>query len=451
MPDGTYRWKDEDELEQAAALGIVDAARGPGGGSARARGVAVPDRLGGLATGPDLAGPAAAGRLGPGLRRRGPLAAFVGLGLLWGGWAALVPAVQEAVGASKGMLGLALLFVAVGSLPAMLFTGRELDRRGTSILPWLIVGLAIAAVLPAFAGSVPVLALCLVALGVCTGAMDVTMNAAVSELEAREGIRLMQLAHGLYSAGVLVGALAVGLARQAGAGRGAVLGGIAAALLVAAALNVGHERIERRPGPTSRPRLNRAAIPIGLVCGAAFVIEGGMENWGAVFLERDLDAAPAMSALAPAAYGGAMMLGRFSGQWLESRLGDTVLLAGSMVVALGGLAAAALAPNPPAAIAAFFVGGAGISIAAPVLFGAGGRLTSPEERGSALATVTTLGYLGFLVGPPIVGGIAEAVGLRASFAALAVIATGLIVAVPRLHLNGRVPGTVPRTRPEQPF
>ena len=199
-----------------------------------------------------------------------------------------------------------------------------------------------------------------------TGATDVAMNAAVSELEVREGTRLMQLAHGLYSAGVLVGALAVGLARQAGAGRGAVLGGIAAALLVAAALNVGHERIERRPGPTSRPRLNRAAIPIGLVCGAAFVIEGGMENWGAVFLERDLDAAPAMSALAPAAYGGAMMLGRFSGQWLESRLGDTVLLAGSMVVALGGLAAAALAPNPPAAIAAFFVGGAGISIAAPV-------------------------------------------------------------------------------------
>ena len=90
-------------------------------------------------------------------------------------------------------------------------------------------------------------------------------------------------------------------------------------------------------------------------------------------------------------------------------------------MALAGLAAAALAPNAPAAIVAFFIGGAGISIAAPVLFGAGGRLTSPEERGSALATVTTLGYLGFLVGPPIVGGIAEAVGLRASFAALALI------------------------------
>jgi MFS family permease len=397
-----------------------------------------------------LAGAAAAGRLGSRLTRRGPLAAFVALGLLWGGWAALVPAVQDAVGASKGTLGLALLFVAVGSLPAMLLTGRELDRRGTRILPWLIVGLAVAAVLPAFAGSVPVLALCLVALGVGTGATDVAMNAAVSELEVREGTRLMQLAHALYSAGVLFGALAVGLARQAGAGRVEVLGGIAFALLVAAALNVGgHARIERRPAPSRGPRFNRAAIPIGLVCGGAFVIEGGMENWGAVFLERDLDAAPAMSALAPAAYGGAMMLGRFSGQWLERRLGDTVLLAGSMVVALAGLAAAALAPNAPAAIVAFFIGGAGISIAAPVLFGAGGRLTSPEERGSALATVTTLGYLGFLVGPPIVGGIAEAVGLRASFAALALIGTALVVVAPRLHLNGRVPGTDPGTRPEQ--
>ena len=172
-----------------------------------------------------------------------------------------------------------------------------------------------------------------------------------------------------------------------------------------------------------------------------------MENWGAIFLERDLDAGPAVSALAPAAYGGAMMLGRLSGQWLERRLGDTLLLAGAMTVALAGLVGAAAAPNVPAAIAAFFVGGAGISIAAPALFGAGGRLTTPEERGSALATVTTLGYLGFLVGPPLVGGLAQAVGLRAAFAALALLAVALIVAAPRLRLSGRVPGTVPVTRP----
>jgi MFS family permease len=381
------------------------------------------------------------------VRRRGPLAAFFAFGLFWGGWAALVPAVQTAVGATKGELGLALLFVAVGSVPAMLLTGRELDRRGTRVLPWLILGMAGAIVLPAFVGSVPALAACLLAIGAASGATDVAMNSAVSELEARRDLRLMQLAHALYSAGVLVGALAVGLAREVGAGRLAVLVGLSIAMLAAAAMNLRHERIERRPAPPRGLRLSRAAIPLGIACGAAFMIEGGMENWGAIFLERDLHAGPAVSSLAPAAYGASMMIGRLSGQWLERRLGDTVLLAGAMAVALAGLVAAATAPNVPVAIAAFFVGGAGISIAAPALFGAGGRLATPEERGSALATVTTIGYLGFLVGPPLVGGLAEAVGLRAGFAALALVAAVLVVATPRLGLSGRVPGTDPGTRP----
>lgn len=378
------------------------------------------------------------------MSRRGPLAAFVAFGAFWGGWAALVPAIQAAAGASKGELGLALLFVAVGSVPAMLLTGRELDRRGTGILPWLLVALAAAAILPAFAGSVPALAAALLAIGVASGSTDVAMNAAVSELEVHREVRLMQLAHALYAGGVLVGALAVGLARELGASPLGILAGISLALLAAAALNVRHAPPPRRRAG-SRPglRLQRAAVPLGILCGLAFVIEGGMENWGAIFLERDLDASPGVAALAPAAYGGAMMLGRLSGQWLERRVGDTVLLAGAMAVALLGLVGAAAAPNVPVAIAAFFVGGAGISIAAPALFGAGGRQASPEERGTAVATVTTIGYLGFLVGPPVVGGVAEAAGLRTAFAALAVVAAALVVATPRTVRSGPV-GSWPR-------
>jgi MFS family permease len=330
----------------------------------------------------------------------------------------------------------------------MLVTGRELDRRGPRLVPALLCAFAVAILLPGFAGSPVTLAAALLAVGVGAGAVDVAINGAVAELEARRSMRLMQLAHATYSGGVLVGALAVGLAREAGAGRVAVLGGLAACLLAAAALNLGYERVERPPGiEPRRLRLSRAAVPFGIACAAAFVIEGGMENWGAIFLERDLDAGPAVSALAPAAYGGAMMLGRLSGQWLERRLGDALLFGGAIAVALLGLAGAALAPNAPAAIAAFFVGGAGISIAAPALFGAGGRTASEQERGTAIATVTTLGYLGFLVGPPLVGGVAEAIGLRAAFAALALLAVGLVAATPRLGLSGRGPGTDPGTRP----
>jgi MFS family permease len=367
--------------------------------------------------------------------RRGPLAAFFAFGFFWGGWAALVPAIQDAVGASKGELGLALLFVAIGSLPAMLIAGRELDRHGARLIPILLAGLGVAAVLPAFAGTLPVLAASLFAIGAFGGALDVAINAAVSEIEVRRDARLMQLAHALFSGGLLVGALASGLARQLGAGRLEVLGGLAALLFAAAVLNRGHERVVRKAATAPGLRLSRAAIPLGIACAAALVIEGGMENWGALFLERELDADPAVSALAPAAYGGAMMLGRLSGQWLERWLGDTLLLTGAFGVALVGLVAAALAPNVPFAVAAFFIGGAGISIAAPALFGGGGRNAAPEERGRAVATVTTIGYVGFLVGPPFVGGVAEAVGLRAAFAALALVAVALVAATPRLGLG----------------
>lgn len=338
---------------------------------------------------------------------------------------------QEAAGASKGELGLAFLFVAAGSVPAMLLTGRELDRRGTWILPWILVALAAAAILPAFAGSVAALAAALLAIGIAAGSTDVAMNAAVSELEADRDTRLMQLAHALYSGGVLAGALAVGLARELGASRLGILAGISLALLAAAALNLRQAPPRRTPAARPRLGLHRAAVPLGILCGLAFVIEGGMENWGAVFLERDLGSGPGVAALAPAAYGGAMMLGRLSAHRLERRLGDATLLSGAAAVALAGLVGAALAPNAAVAVAAFFVGGAGISVAAPALFGAGGRNASPEERGSAIATVTTLGYLGFLVGPPVVGGLAEAGGLRTAFAGLALLAAALVVAASR--------------------
>ena len=372
------------------------------------------------------------------MRRRGPLAAFFALGAVWGGWAALVPAIQDAVGATKGQLGLALLFVAAGALPAMLATGGLLDRRGPRVLPAMLTGLAVATVLPAFASSVAALAAALLVLGVATGAVDVAMNGAVAELEARRSTRLMQTAHGLFSAGVVAGAIGVGLAREAGASRLTCLAAVAAVVLVAAVLNLGHARVASRPVTTGprRPRLRRAVIPLGIACAAAFLIEGGIESWSALFLERELDARPVVGALGPAGYAFAMMLGRFSGQRLERVLGDTRLLTSAATVAGVGLVVASLAQTAPVAIVGFFLGGAGVSIAAPALLGAAGRRAGAGDRGASVATVTTIGYLGFLVGPPIVGAVAEAVGLRVAFAALALVAAALVVATPRLGLSG---------------
>ena len=375
--------------------------------------------------------PAVAAR-GP--SRRPVLGAFLTFGMLWGGWAALLPSTQAATGVSKGELGIALLFVGLGSLPAMASTGMLVDRWGAIVLPGSLAALAAAAVLPAFAESLPALSAALLVLGAASGAADVAINAEVAALEAATRRTFMPLAHALFSLGVIVGALATGLARQFETGRPAILGGLAAILAVTAWAN-------RSPYPrvaSAAPRrrqLRGALVLLGVVCALAFCIEGGIENWSALFLERELDAAPAVSALGPGAYAVAMVAGRLSAQWLHRRAGASVLLSGGGVVSVLGLLLASVSQHAAVAIVAFFVAGIGVSFAAPLLFGAAGRDATDEERGASVATVTTLGYLGFLAGPPIVGGIAQALGIRASFVLLAGAAAIVAAAAPRLRLR----------------
>jgi MFS family permease len=372
-------------------------------------------------------------------RPYGTLAAFAALGVLWGGWAALVPAVQDAVDASPGELGLALLFIAVGAVPAMLVTGPAIDRHGGRVLPVTVAALAAAAVLPGLAGSVPALAGALLTVGLASGALDVAINASAADWEARTGRRVMQIAHALFSAGVIAGAVGVGLARQAGAGRFACLAGVAVVLAGTALANARQPRPARARKPARRMRFSRPAVMLGIACGLAFAVEGGIENWSAIFLERDLDSRPAVSALGPAAYGLAMVAGRLAGHPLSLRFGDRALLGGGALLALLGLLVTSTAPSVPVALVGFFLGGAGVSAGAPVAFGAAGHGAVEEERGSAVATVTTLGYLGFLAGPPITGAAAELVGLRAAFVALAGVAVALALLTPRLPLEGPTP------------
>jgi MFS family permease len=370
-------------------------------------------------------------------RPYGTLAAFAAFGLLWGGWAALVPAVQDAVGASRGELGLALLFVGLGAVPAMLVAGPAINRHGGRVLPVTLAALAATAVLPGLASSVPALAAGLLALGMASGALDVAINASAADWEARTGGRVMQIAHALFSAGVIVGAVGVGLAREAGAGRFACLAGIAVVLAATALVNAEQPRTSPTGTPARRMRLHRRTALLGLACGLAFLVEGGIENWSAIFLERDLDARPAVSALGPAIYALAMVAGRLAGHPLSLRFGDRLLLGGGALAAVAGLVLVSVSASVPVALVGCFLGGAGVSAAAPVAFGAAGRGAAEAERGSAVATVTTLGYLGFLAGPPLTGAAAELVGLRAAFVVLACVASALAVLTPRLPLEPR--------------
>ena len=134
------------------------------------------------------------------------------------------------------------------------------------------------------------------------------------------------------------------------------------------------------------------------------------------------------AALGPGFFAAAMVAGRLLGQWLELRVGDRRLLSVGALIGSGGLLLAAVAPAVPLALLGFALGGAGVSVAAPTLFGAAGRGASDAERGSAVASVTTISYLGFLVGPPLIGAVSGATDLRVGIGLLAGIALLLAVA-----------------------
>jgi MFS family permease len=364
-------------------------------------------------------------------RRAPTLAGFFSLGLFWGAWAAVLPSVQHATGLSKGALGIALLFVSVGSIPVMfLLAPRTIDRFGARAVAVGFAFFALATLLPGLANSLPSLIVSLAACGMASGLVDVAINANVGRIENATGGRLQPVAHGTYSIGVLVGAVGAGIARGAGSGREPILAAVSVCIALTALLvSTDHARVHvERPNGL---RLAPGLVLIGIVGAVAFVVEGGTEGWSALFLERQLHAKPAVSGLGPGVFAASMACGRFLGQ-AAGRFSDRELLAGGSVLAALGCSTVALAPSAPACLAGFGVAGAGISLTAPIVFGYAGR---HSDAASAVATVTTLGYVGLLVGPALVGGVAQATSLRVSFVVLAVVAAAVVAAATRLRFE----------------
>jgi MFS family permease len=374
-----------------------------------------------------------------------PLACFFALGSFWGAWAALLPDIREQVGASDGELGLAMLGAGAGALPAMLLTGRLWRRFDWRLLPVTAALYAVATLGPALAGTPIHLALALFFVGAASGALDVAMNAAVSDVEAATGARLMYGAHALFSLSVLLGSVATGLAREAGAGPWLILGAVAAVLAVAA---VGSIRValgrrhtaEATHGGERAPRVRaRAAFAIlAALCATALLIEDAVQNWSALHLERTLLVGPAIGGAGPGVFAGAMFLGRAMGQGLGARLSERALVGGGAIISAVGLLLTAAAGHAVVALLGLGLCGAGIALVAPALYARAGRLAGARGRGAAIAALTFFGYMGFLAGPVLMGNIAQVGGLRVAFAALAVLAVLLAgAAAVLLESSGR--------------
>lgn len=358
-------------------------------------------------------------------------AMFVLNGALFGMWASRIPAIAARHGLDKGALGLLLLFLAVGAILSFPLAGRWSDRFGAARVTRRIAMLYTLALLPLALAPGPVtLALALFAFGATHGAMDVAMNTWAGEVERHIGRPVMSSFHAMFSLGAGLGAASGFVAARAGMGTAPhfVIGG---ALVAVATLWIA--RIDW-PSPT-RARAKGDPVfafprgPLLLVGAFAFCAslgEGSMTDWSAVFLVDVTRASEADAALGYVAFSVAMVVMRLLGDRVTKRFGPvtTARLAG-ITAAIGVLMV--VGPGTyPAALLGFALMGIGYAVIVPLAFS---RATNDPHLspGVAIASVSTLGYGGFLVGPPLIGFVAEASSIRAAFVILLVLSALIVV------------------------
>lgn len=356
-------------------------------------------------------------------------AIFCANGAALANWFARIPDVKQRLEMNEATLGVVLLCAAIGALIAQptagWLIGRVGSRRVTTVLGLLF---CLAMVLPGMAASVPVLMVALFIMGAFNGGLDVAMNAQAAIVEQRYARPIMSSFHGLWSIGGLLGASLGGIA----AAQGLLVGShllLVAVLAFAIVLIATHWLVPDTGAPGAGPSFAlppRALLLMGLIAFGVLFCEGAIADWGAVYLREDVGSGPALAATGYAVFALLMAGGRLSGDWLTLRFGpERIVRVGGALVVVGVLLAV-LSANPVIAIVGFGLIGAGVSCIFPLILSAAAR-TPGIAPGTAIAAMATAGYTGFLVGPPLLGGIAAALSLRGALGLLAVF--GLLIAI----------------------
>lgn len=351
-------------------------------------------------------------------------------GVVFASWAARIPAVQQRLALTTGELGGVLLGMALGALVAMPTTGWLMTRFGSrSVTRVSALSLCAALVLPALASGRLSLVLALVVLGLTNGATDVAMNAQAAELERAYRRPIMSSFHALFSFGGMAGAGAGGVMAHFGVKPLAHLSGVAllagvAALVASRRLLADEHLIISKEPVLARP--GRSLLGLGVIAFCVLLGEGAMADWSAVYLHQTLQTDAGVAAGGYAAFSLAMAAGRLTGDRLTTGLGPvTMLRLGGSLAALG-LGMSLIVNQVVLVIFGFALVGAGFSTIVPLVFSAAGR-SRGMSPGAAIAAVSTVGYFGLLVGPPLIGFAADWLTLRGALGVVVILSGTIVV------------------------
>jgi fucose permease len=356
-------------------------------------------------------------------------------GFVMAAWAPLVPYAKARAAIDDGVLGLILLCLGAGSIVTMPVAGALVARFGCRcVIAASAALLCLALPLLATVAELPLLVAAMLVFGVGLGAIDVAINVQAIIVERTSGRAMMSGFHGQFSLGGIVGATGVTALLGSGSSPLAATLWVSAAILVLLATAAPYllAYSATRDGPAFAVP-HGVVLFIGALCFIAFLAEGAVLDWSAVFLVSARGMDTSYAGLGYVAFALTMTVGRFTGDPLVQRFGGTsVIVFGGLCAALGFVATALVAPWQLALLGLALVG-VGCSNIVPVLFTSVGRQNVMPEH-VAVPAITTLGYAGILAGPAMIGFVARAVSLSTAFIILAIMLLGVAAGGWRLRV-----------------
>ncbi|MEX4004441.1 MFS transporter [Paraburkholderia sp. EG285A] len=357
---------------------------------------------------------------------RGARLAFLLAGIGATAWAPLVSIAKERVHIGNGSMGAVLLFLGIGSVAAMLVSGRLYERFGCrAVLSASLLVIAVTLPFLASADSLIALAIGLLVFGLGVGVTDCAINIWAVAVEKEVGRAIMSGLHGHFSLGGVLSPIIISLLLFARSPTVVATGVVS--LLVLLGLFSARPSMPPQQATVSRRLL---AIPrgpvamLGILCFVVYLAEGAVFDWSAVFLVSERGADAAHAGLGYAAFSLAMTLCRLYGDSMVKGLGiGRVVAVGGMCSAIG-LGLVVLIPRFDVSLAGFAVLGIGCSNLVPIFFTAAGKQRQMPAT-TAIPAIATVGYAGVLAGPSAIGAIAALFSLSGSLLVVALLLVGV--------------------------
>ena len=354
--------------------------------------------------------------------------AFFLNGLCFSSWASRIPTIQQKLGLSESLLGSLLFALPLGSILSSFFSASIATRFGTRrVLTVAMLANGLVYISLGLARTPLMLASTLFVIGCLGNITSVALNTQAVGLEKIMNRPIMASLHGLWSAAGFVGA-AIG-AMMLALAVAPVWHFAAVYLLLLLGIGVNQQwflhsqkAIQTRPKLLVRPPAG--LLGLGLIAFCSMICEGAMFDWSGVYFQRVLQAGPATVGLGYGAFMGAMATSRFLADPVTGKLGPRKVLTACGLLVASGLLLAIAYPTVLTGVAGFILVGIGTSAVVPLVYSQAGK-TEHTSPSAAIAATSTIGFLGFLLGPPMIGWIAGMSSLRWSFLVIAMMGLGI--------------------------